>query len=267
MQVAAILLGGGLIAFIVVIGLHDALRAVPRYIGLDGTPTRGHKSGQAAFRYRVDLAEFRETDLVSSLGYYNSSPTQFLKRCLDIAAALTLLIFLAPLLVLTALLVIVDSSGPVFYRQTRVGLGGREFRIWKFRSMRTDAEQGGAQWAKKNDDRVTRVGRIIRKTRIDEIPQAINVLKGDMSFVGPRPERPEFVDILRQEIPGYDVRHAVKPGITGWAQVLHEYGASVEDARAKLTYDLFYIKNYSLLMDLGIILKTVRVALFGIGSR
>lgn len=189
------------------------------------------------------------------------------KRVFDIAAAIGLLVVTAPLLLLTAIAIRLDSKGPVLYRQRRVGYGGAEFDIYKFRSMRTDAEKDGARWAATNDDRITRVGRFIRRTRIDEIPQAINILKGEMSFVGPRPERPEFVETLEREILHYHDRHFVKPGITGWAQVKHEYTASVEGARQKLTYDLFYIKHGSLLLDLMIVLMTVRVALLGIGSR
>ena len=183
------------------------------------------------------------------------------------AAALGLLVFLAPLLALVAVAIKVDSTGPVLYRQRRVGLDGREFDIFKFRSMREDAERDGARWAAENDDRITRVGRLIRRTRIDEIPQALNILRGEMSFVGPRPERPEFVRLLEKEIPHYHDRHVVKPGITGWAQVKHSYTASVEGAREKLRYDLFYVRRYSPLLDLMIVIMTVRVALLGIGSR
>jgi len=189
------------------------------------------------------------------------------KRAFDVAAALALIIFFAPLFVLVAALVRLDSPGPAIYRQLRIGRSGAPFHIYKFRSMVVDAEKGGACWAQKNDKRVTRIGSIIRKTRIDEMPQAFNVLKGEMSFVGPRPERPEFVDVLEKEIPNYCLRHAVRPGITGWAQVKYVYGASVDDARIKLQYDLYYIRHFSLMRDLLIIMMTVRVALFGLGSR
>ncbi len=189
------------------------------------------------------------------------------KRATDIAASLGLVLFLAPLLALTVLAIKLDSRGPVLYRQKRVGYAGRCFSVFKFRSMRMNAEQNGPQYAAIDDDRVTRVGRFIRKTRIDEIPQTINVLRGEMSFVGPRPERPEFVAELEREIPHYHSRHLVKPGITGWAQVRYEYAATVEGAREKLRYDLFYIRNFTPLMDVMIILMTIRVALFGIGSR
>lgn len=189
------------------------------------------------------------------------------KRLIDIAAALMLLAAAAPLILLVAIAIRLDSPGPILLRQRRVGLGGKVFSMLKFRSMVADAEKDGPRWAEKDDRRVTRVGRIIRKTRVDEIPQALNVLRGEMSFVGPRPERPEFVEILEREIPDYHLRHAVKPGITGLAQIKYVYGASVEDARIKLYYDLQYIRRFSPLRDIRIILATVRVALFGLGGR
>lgn len=189
------------------------------------------------------------------------------KRLVDIVAAIALLVFFAPLLLIVALLIKLETPGPVLYRQQRVGLGGREFAILKFRSMVADAERDGVRWASKNDQRVTRVGRVIRKLRIDEIPQAVNILRGEMSFVGPRPERPEFVRLLESEVPSYHLRHKVRPGLTGWAQVKYVYGASIEDARVKLQYDLYYLKHYSLWRDLAIIAMTVRVALLGLGSR
>lgn len=189
------------------------------------------------------------------------------KRLGDIMISFAMIIFMLPILVITAGLIKLDSPGPVFYRQIRVGRNGRPFRIFKFRSMRVDAEQNGAQWAGEGDARITAVGQFIRKSRIDEIPQTLNILLGDMSFVGPRPERPEFTHILGQKIPHYDLRHQVKPGLTGWAQVSYPYGASIEDSREKLKYDLYYLKNYSLVLDLFIVIKTVRVALLGLGSR
>jgi len=170
-------------------------------------------------------------------------------------------------MLITALAIMLESRGPVIYRQKRVGLHDQEFYVHKFRSMRVDAEKDGAVWAKKNDDRVTRVGRCIRKVRIDELPQLWDVFKGDMSLIGPRPERPEFVSRLKETIPFYGLRHSVKPGVTGWAQVCYPYGASEEDARRKLEYDLYYIKNMSLLLDFKIILKTIGVVLFPSGAR
>ena len=190
-----------------------------------------------------------------------------IRRGFDILLSLLLLAVTLPLTLATALAIKLDSPGPVFYRQERVGRGGRVFTLYKFRSMVVDAERGGARWASKGDPRVTRIGRIIRLARIDEIPQVLNVLKGDMAFVGPRPERPGFVTELREIIPHYDDRAVVKPGITGWAQVNYPYGASVEDARMKLAYDLYYIRRRSLFLDLLILIGTIRVVLFQEGAR
>lgn len=193
---------------------------------------------------------------------------QVLHRGLDILASLTLLILTLPLMLVTAVAIKLDSRGPVFYRQERVGRDHRRFHILKFRSMTIDAEKPGtAVWAAVGDSRVTRVGRFIRLTRIDEIPQAINILRGDMAFVGPRPERPVFVDQLVGAIPHYADRAAVRPGLTGWAQVKYPYGASIEDARNKLSYDLWYIQKRSLWLDLRIILSTVRVVVRLVGAR
>ena len=190
------------------------------------------------------------------------------KRLSDIIISFAVVALTLPLMLLTALLIVLDSPGPMFFRQERVGLHGRTFMLLKFRSMATDAEFGrGPVWAAKNDPRVTRVGRFIRRTRIDELPQLVNVLRGDMSFVGPRPERPHFVDQLNQLLPAYNDRSYVKPGITGWAQVNYSYGASFEDARMKLSYDLYYVKHRSLLLDFRILLATVQVILFGEGAR
>ncbi len=188
-----------------------------------------------------------------------------LKRILDILLALFLFAALFPLMLLVALLIRLDSPGTVIYRQLRVGEGGKTFALHKFRSMRENAEPDGARWASTNDSRITRFGRVLRATRLDELPQLLNVLRGDMSFIGPRPERPEFTAMLEKQIPYYDSRYLVKPGITGWAQVMYAYGASVDDAREKLQYDLYYIKHYSLLLDIAILFKTIRVVLLGRG--
>ena len=188
-----------------------------------------------------------------------------LKRLFDILFSLILILITWPFMLLTALAVKISSSGEVIYRQVRTGKDGDEFVIYKFRSMRTDAEAEGAQWAQQNDQRVTRVGRFIRLTRLDELPQLWNVLKGDMSFIGPRPERPEFNSELSQKIPYYNMRHMVRPGITGWAQILYPYGSSIEDAREKLQYDLYYIKNVTFVLDLQIVLKTISVVVLGKG--
>lgn len=172
-----------------------------------------------------------------------------------------------PIVLLTAVLIKLDSGGPVFYRQERVGTNGKPFVLLKFRSMRVDAEQGGPVWASKHDDRTTRIGRIIRKIRVDEIPQFWNILRGEMNFVGPRPERPHFVAQLAEEIPYYEQRHLIPPGLTGWAQIKYPYGASIEDARQKLQYDLFYVKNQSLMLDAIVLFETVKIILFGRGAQ
>lgn len=193
---------------------------------------------------------------------------RFHKRLLDLFCSLLGLFLVAPLLPLIALAIKIDSPGPIFFRQLRVGEGEELFHVAKFRSMRQDAEAAtGAVWSQKDDPRVTRLGRFLRKSRLDELPQLFNVLMGDMSLVGPRPERPEFVEQLNERIPYYSKRHFVKPGVTGWAQVRYPYGSSEEDAMEKLRYDLYYLKNYSLLFDLTIILETVKVCLFGRGGR
>ena len=189
------------------------------------------------------------------------------KRIMDFVFSVSGILLSLPVTLLTALCIKLESPGPIFYRQERVGERGRHFSVIKFRSMRQDAEKHGAVWAMENDPRVTRIGAIIRKTRIDEIPQMWNVLKGEMSFVGPRPERPVFVEQLTEKIPYYSLRHSVKPGITGWAQVCYPYGASEEDALRKLEYDLYYIKNMSVFIDLLIVFRTVKTILFRKGSR
>jgi exopolysaccharide biosynthesis polyprenyl glycosylphosphotransferase len=186
----------------------------------------------------------------------------------DISATATLLVFTLPIMAIMALSIAIESGGPVIYRQDRVGRGGRKFTLLKFRSMGLDAEKDGRpSWAVANDARVTRVGRFMRRTRIDELPQLINVLRGEMSLVGPRPERPEFVAMLAEQIPFYAVRHSVKPGITGWAQVRYSYGSTIEHAVKKLEYDLYYVKNHTLLLDLLILVDTVRVVMIGDGAR
>jgi sugar transferase (PEP-CTERM system associated) len=217
---------------------------------------------------KVDLDGIRTSWLIFGERFRISWVGMACKRGLDILVSGSLLILFAPVLLMTALLIKLDTPGPIFYRQTRVGLNGQPYSILKFRSMVQDAEKDGkAVWARTGDARVTRIGAVLRKARIDEIPQAINVLKGDMSFVGPRPERPEFVGQLTNEIPYFSERHRVKPGITGWAQINYPYGASAEDSREKLKYDLYYIKNQSLVFDLVIILQTVRIVLFAEGAR
>jgi sugar transferase (PEP-CTERM system associated) len=218
---------------------------------------------------RVDLDSLNPSWLIFSDGFSAGRRLSSLaKRAFDIAVSVLILVLAAPLIALTALIVKLESKGPAFFRQRRVGLYGVPFDILKLRSMREDAEVGGkAVWAQKDDPRVTRVGSVIRKLRIDELPQAWSVLKGDMSFVGPRPERPQFVADLEARLPYYAERHMVKPGITGWAQINFPYGASVEDARQKLEFDLYYAKNYSPLLDVLILLQTLRVVLWPEGAR
>lgn len=217
---------------------------------------------------RVDLDTVNPSWLIFSDGFSSGRAlSSAAKRLFDITASALLLLLTAPLIVLFAILVKIDSRGPAFYRQPRVGLFGQNFDVIKLRSMRTDAEANGAAWAQKDDPRVTRIGRFIRKVRVDELPQAWSVLKGEMSFVGPRPERPQFVAELEEQLPYYAERHMVKPGITGWAQINYPYGASIEDSRHKLEYDLYYAKNYTPFLDLLIILQTLRVVLWSEGAR
>lgn len=189
------------------------------------------------------------------------------KRIMDIVFSTIMIALTLPVMIIAAAAIYFESGGPVLYRQERVGRRGQVFTLLKFRSMRQDAERDGAVWCREGDNRITRVGGFIRKTRIDELPQLLNVLMGDMSFVGPRPERPQFVAELSKAIPYYDLRHYVKPGITGWAQILYPYGASINDSREKLQYDLYYLKNYSIFLDVTILLQTVQVILWGKGAR
>ena len=218
---------------------------------------------------RIDLNSVNPSWLIFSDGFASGRMiSSTAKRAFDIIVSLALLILTLPVVLVTAMAIKLESRGPAFYRQRRVGLYNQGFDILKLRSMRVDAEvPGQAQWAAQNDPRVTRVGRFIRKVRIDELPQCWTVLKGEMSFVGPRPERPQFVGELEQQLPFYAERHMVKPGITGWAQINYPYGASIEDARHKLEYDLYYAKNYSPFLDLLILLQTLRVVLWPAGAR
>ena len=218
---------------------------------------------------RIDLQTVNPSSLIFTEGFSSGRMlTAIVKRAFDVIVSLLLLIVALPVILLTALAIRLESKGPAFYRQRRVGLFNQTFEIPKLRSMRQDAEAGGnAIWAAERDPRVTRVGRFIRKVRIDELPQCWSVLKGEMSFVGPRPERPQFVADLERELPYYAERHMVKPGITGWAQINYPYGASIDDARNKLEYDLYYAKNYSPFLDLLILLQTLRVVLWPAGAR
>jgi len=218
---------------------------------------------------RIQIDALVAEDLVFQEGFIQAVVKGYAHRGLDLTISSVALVFSAPVMLLTALAILIESrgSGPVLYRQTRVGRAGRCFEILKFRSMRVNAEADGAQWATTNDDRITRVGSFIRRTRIDELPQLFNVLKGEMSLVGPRPERPEFTEHLGGIVPFYELRHCVNPGITGWAQICYPYGSTDEDARRKHEYDLYYIKNYSVFLDLTILIQTAQVVLWGQGAR
>lgn len=236
---------------------------------LSGIEVKDRLSFYEQVRGYVDLTSVQAEWIIFSDGFRGGSGFERVaKRLSDIAISASVLFAALPLMLLAAFLVFCTSKGPIFYRQERVGRYGIPFNLLKFRSMKVDAEkEGQPEWAQENDPRVTLVGAFLRRTRIDELPQVINVLRGDMSFVGPRPERPFFVSQLETEIPFYRERHCLKPGITGWAQIQYPYGASVEDSRRKLEYDLYYIKNYSIFLDLLIVLQTIRVLIFPVGVR
>jgi len=216
---------------------------------------------------RLQVENLRPSTLIFSSGFKKSKLTKWTKRVVGFSLSFIGLTLLSPLILIISILIKIDSHGPIFYRQGRVGENGKVFKLLKFRSMVENAEANGPVWAEANDKRITRVGQWIRKWRLDEVPQMFNVLKGDMSFVGPRPERPYFVEKLRKEIPFYDQRFSVKPGITGWAQIKYQYAASKIDTVEKLKYDLYYIKNLSPLFDLLIIFETIKVVLLGKGAR
>jgi sugar transferase (PEP-CTERM system associated) len=258
----------------IVVGVDDRRGSLPmddllacRQLGVQITDLTTFVEREAG---RVQLTMLDPSWLVFS-GGFNASPTAvFLKRAFDIAASLAIALLCWPIMLGVVLGVRLESGRgqPIFYRQERVGEHGRPFWLYKFRSMRTDAEMDGvAVWAKSNDDRITRVGRICRKLRFDELPQLWNVIRGDMSIVGPRPERPQFVSDLETKIRYYNLRHSIKPGLAGWAQLSYPYGASEEDAAEKLKYDLFYVKNHNLFLDMVILIETVEVVLFGRGAR
>jgi sugar transferase (PEP-CTERM system associated) len=217
---------------------------------------------------QIRLDSLKAGWLIFGDGFRQNLLRIFVKRVFDIIAAIILLLLASPVALVAALLIAIEDGFPIFYTQERVGLNGRLFKVVKFRSMRRDAESDGKpRWATSNDDRTTRVGRIIRKLRIDELPQLYSVLKGDMSLVGPRPERPYFVEKLTHDIPFYAVRHSVKPGLTGWAQVSYSYGSSVDDSVQKLQYDLYYVKNHTLFLDVLILFETIGVVLTGKGAQ
>jgi sugar transferase (PEP-CTERM system associated) len=256
-----------------VVAMDDRRRGFPipellecRLAGVDVTELLTFLERETG-RVRIDV--LNPSWMIFGEGFRRDPLRLFSARLLDLSASLGVIVVAAPFMVLTVLAIKLEDGwrAPVLYRQKRVGLGGRAFNVVKFRSMRQDAELNGAQWAQRSDPRVTRVGGIIRKLRIDELPQVFNVLRGQMSFVGPRPERPEFVAELAEKIPYYVQRHSVKPGITGWAQLCYPYGSSEHDALEKLQYDLYYIKNNNLLFDLMILVQTAEVVLFGKGAR
>jgi sugar transferase (PEP-CTERM system associated) len=250
----------------IIVALEDRRGALPVQalvkLRMMGVQIEDAQTTLAALTGRVWLRLLNPSWFIFSSGFRRSSLTLTVKRVMDIVLASAGLIVASPLMLLLAVIVRLGSRGPILFRQTRVGLKGRRFHLLKFRSMRVDAEEDGkAQWAQKDDPRATWAGRFMRKVRLDEMPQFINILRGDMSFVGPRPERPEFVENLERVIPFYEERHLVRPGLTGWAQVECWYGASVEDAARKLEYDLFYMKNMSFFFDLLIVLKTIKVVM------
>jgi sugar transferase (PEP-CTERM system associated) len=255
----------------IVVALDDRRGAMPitelLNHKLKGTIIEDGISFYEAITGKILVEKVNPAWLIFSEGFDYGRMTYLIKRLIDLSLALFGLTLGLPIALLTALIIKIESPGPVFYRQERVGERGELFSIFKFRSMRQDAEKNGAVWASKNDARVTRVGGFIRKVRIDEIPQMWNVILGQMSFVGPRPERPIFVEQLVGKLPYYSLRHAAKPGITGWAQVCYPYGASEEDALRKLEYDLYYIKHQSFFLDMLIIFRTIKTVLFQKGSR
>ena len=235
-------------------------------VRMKGIPVENASSLYEQITGRIMVDSVSPSALIHSKGFRKNAVLLFAKRAIDIVVSAVGLVVLSPLLILIGLAIYVESGGPLFYLQDRVGAGGSVFRILKFRSMRPDAEQDGPRWAQREDDRVTRVGRMLRRFRLDEVPQFVNVLKGDMSLVGPRPERPQFVSMLEPAIPYYLLRHSVRPGITGWAQIKFQYTSSIEDAKTKLEYDLFYIKNISIAFDVVILLRTIQVVFLAHGA-
>lgn len=256
----------------IIIALHDRRSKLPMSALLDcklkGISVEEGETFHERATGKIPLDHLKPSWMVFSDGFKSLRSRKILKRFFDLVFSTVGLSIFLPVMLLTAVLIKIESSGPVIFSQERVGENGKLFKIYKFRSMRQDAEAGtGPVWAGSDDDRITRVGRFIRKTRIDELPQLINVIKGDMSFVGPRPERPYFVEKLKEAIPYYEMRTVAKPGITGWAQIKYPYGATVKDALEKLQFDIFYIKNMSPLLDIMIIFWTIKVVLTGKGAR
>jgi sugar transferase (PEP-CTERM system associated) len=254
----------------IIVALEDSSGALPVgdlvHLRVQGVEIDDAQTALAGLTGRVWIDAVRPTGFVFSGAFERSYGTIVVKRMVDLVSGVVGLILFAPVMAAIAVAIRLNSKGPVLYRQTRVGLADKPYELLKFRSMRADAEaENGAQWAAEADPRVTRVGRLLRIYRLDELPQFLNVLRGEMSLVGPRPERPIFVEQLRKEIPFYDNRHSVRPGMTGWAQVEYKYGSTVQDAYHKLEYDLFYLKNLSIVFDVVIIIRTVGIVLFGAG--
>src|ERR1017187_7498989 len=256
----------------IIVAMEDRRGTLPTRelvtLRVQGVRVEDAASALSGLTGRVSLRAVKPSWFVFSDGFHRSKWINLLKRVLDLAAGMIGLAASMPIMIVVSLVVRLESKGPIIFRQTRVGRTGKCFEVLKFRSMNVDAEKSnGAQWASENDPRVTRIGRFLRKYRLDELPQFVNVIRGEMSFVGPRPERPCFVEELRKTIPYYDERHSVRPGLTGWAQVQYAYGSSIEDAFNKLEYDLFYLQNMSLTFDLAIIFRTIRIVIGGRGGR
>jgi len=259
--------------FNVLVDFTDKLLGDPKLTGkllqykLEGLQYYNYLEFYETYENKLPISHLSPKWFLENTGFeiYHNNFNLKAKRLLDLFFAMLIGIFAAPVIILAAIIVKLESKGPIFFIQERIGEGNKKFNIVKFRSMTTDAEKDGPQWASKNDNRVTKFGKIMRATRIDELPQLWNVLRGEMSFVGPRPEREFFIQQLEKEIPYYNLRHTVKPGLTGWAQVMYPYGASVEDAYRKLQYDLYYIKHHSIPFDVKVLLKTVTIVIFGKG--
>ena len=257
------------ISYMILAKLHLTEVEIERIlkIRMNGVEVKSYFDYMQEETYKIDVELISNEWLLYGYGFkILHSPVQNrIKRIFDISMAVVIGILTSPIMVIAAIIVRLESPGPIIYSQARVGEHNKEFNVHKFRSMRNDAEKDGAKWAMKNDPRVTKFGNFMRKTRIDELPQLLNVLKGEMSFIGPRPERMVFIKDLEKVIPYYNLRHLVKPGLTGWAQVMYPYGASVEDAKRKLEYDLYYIKHHSISLDIAIMFMTLKTVVFGKG--
>lgn len=237
------------------------------HLRFEGIGVQDAESLYESISGRIMLENLWPSGLILSKGFRKSAWIRFQKRAIDVLVSVSALALLWPILALVALAIFVESGSPIFFLQERVGMKGRHFKIMKFRSMCQNAEANGPVWASSSDNRITRVGRFLRKYRLDEFPQLFNVLRGEMSLVGPRPERPIFCEMLAEQIPYYTLRHSIRPGITGWAQVKYQYSASVEETKAKLEFDIFYVKHVSMPLDLAILFETAKVMIYGYGSK